>query len=349
MKSTDMINMLQQAYEKPTQKFCFFTGENNARISKALGLKQWDWTPQPTVNIEPFYWNTHTIALAFGCKAVKTSEGREWIEPLITDPSQVEDIEIPEIYAGRTGEILNLAKKMAVKFPEDSLIRLPDIQSPLGVCELMWDTNFYLALLTNPVEMKVLLEKITTFTIRYIKEFQHILGARYNPACHPQLWSDPMGYYISDDANSMVSPEMHKALCIDPINRITEECGPVFYHSCTFTDPYIGNIQKVKNVKAMNWSTGTSMDPARIIDIFSGKTMLAPHLGKGIHLEEGITHLGKGFRDEVDVFAYYLESMIDNTTMNIVIHEDLMDDEEKVKRIYRLFRDFGYTPQDAGF
>jgi hypothetical protein len=339
-----MKNRLIKAYTNPTEKFCFYTGQNDAEVGKALGIGQWDWTPQSTANIEPYFWNTHTIALAFGCPVRYTSEGKEWIDPLITKPEQVHDIPVPEVGAGRTGEILRLAEDMLQELPDTELIRLTDIQSPLGVAELLWDQSFYMALLTNPDEIKVLLDKITCFIIDYVKTFQVLLGKRYNPACHPQLWSDPAGYYISDDVNAMVSPDMHYELSIAYIKQITEACGPVFYHTCTLTDPYVENVRKVKNKKALNWSVGTSMDPARIIERFSGEVLLAPHLGKDIHKEEGMRKLGHSFTDEVDVFCYFLDSMLEHTTMNIVIHESLLEDPDKMRRIYRLFSDRGYAP-----
>jgi hypothetical protein len=345
MSAVEIREKLLKAYRYPEKKFCFFTGQNDSRLCEALGKKQWDWTPQKTINIEPYYWNTHTIPLTFGCRKVETSEGKEWISPMIGDPSQVFDINIPDIYDGRTGEILRLAEKIMKNSPQDSLIRLPDVQSPLGVCELMWDQSFYMCLLTNLDEIKVLLDKVTEFIIAYIREFQSILGKRYNPACHPHLWSDPEGYYISDDVNSMVSPEMHSELSVEYINRITDELGPVFYHTCTLTEPYLDNIKKVKNIKALNWSTGTSMDPAKIIKQFSGKVLLAPHLGLNIHTEGGIINLDHEFRDEIDVFKYYLDNMTDSTTLNIVIHESLFDEIEKVLEIYKLLYDYGYTPE----
>lgn len=344
MRNEKIINRLQRAYQNPTEKYCFYTGQNDSKICAALGLSQWDWTPQPTANIEPYYWNTHSIPLAFGCKQKYTSENREWVEPLITNAEHVNDIKVPDLYHGRTGEILAIAKKMVNDLPDDTLIRLPDIQSPLGVCELMWDQSFYIELLMNPDSVHALMDKVTDFIIRYVQEFKAILGNRYNPACHPQLWSDPVGYYISDDSNSMVSPEMHYKLSVDYINRITDECGPVFYHSCTFTEPYIDNIKKVKHKKEINWSVGTSMDPAKIIEAFSGQVLLAPHLGKNIHKEEGIINLKKEFRDEVDVFRYFLDSMRADTTMNIVIHEGLLEDIDLMKRIFGLFQEYGYTP-----
>ena len=341
-----MKNTLLQAFNQPDFKFCYYTGQNDAGVAKILGLEQWDWTPQSTSNIEPWFWNTHTIPLTFGSPEHTTSQGKEWIEPLITDPQQVRELQIPDVHSGRAGEILNCAEQMLGELPETTLIRLPDIQSPLGVCELMWDQSFYTCLLTHPDEICILLDKVSKFIVNYIVEFQSMLGERYNPCCHPQLWSDAQGYYISDDANSMIPPDMHKKFSVDYINQITDECGPVFYHSCTFTPPYIENIHHVRQKKIINWSTGTSMDPAQIIKEFSGRMLLAPHLGAGIHKEKSL--LNFEFKDEVEVFQYYLDSMQDNTTMHIVIQDDLFTDNEKIQRIYDLFHRYGYTPQAAG-
>ncbi len=344
-KADERKSQLIEAYSKPLKKFCYYTGKNDQMISKRLGLKYWDWTPNQCVNIEPYFWNTHTIPLTFGCKPVFTSERKEWIQKIISSPEQVQDIQVPDVYTGRTGEILNIALKLVDDLPEDYQIRLPDIQSPLGVAELMWDDSFYMALLTNPDEIHQLLEKISRFIVSYVNEIKKILGKRYNPSCHPQIWSDSDGYYISDDVNSMVSPEMHDEYSIQYINRLTEELGPVHYHSCTWTDQYLDNIDKIKNKKAVNWSTGTSADPAILLERYSGKTLICPHIGKGTHLEEGITKLNKSITDEVELIRYYLDNMQENTTMYMWLHDDLFDDSDMMIKIYELFHSYGYSPQ----
>lgn len=348
-KRLEMADILHAAYVNPRLKQCFFTGQNNAAVGRALGLENWDWTPQPTVNIEPYYWNTHTLALAFGCRPVFTSEGKEWVAPMISDASQIRDLRIPEVYAGRTGEILKLAAKFMSETDDDTLIRLPDIQSPLGVAELMWGEGFYLALLTNPDEVHELCRKIAAFTVDYIAEFKRITGKRYNAATHPQLWARGDGFYLSDDVNSMVSPEMHLEYSVTYINELTKKLGPLFYHSCTWTPSYLDNIEQVANVKAANWSVGTSTDPAEIIRRFSGRFLLAPHIGAGTHREEGITRLGHNFHDEAALVRYFLESMTTQTTMCIVLENSLLEDVGQIVKIYKIFEEYGYSPQQHGF
>ncbi len=333
-----------EVYKNSGKKACFYTGQNNSDVAKALGVEIWDWTPQASVNVEPWFWNTHTVALAFGCEPTFTSEGKEWIKDLITDVDQVKDIEIPEVWAGRTGEILREMEVLKEKLPKETLIRLPDIQSPLGVAELMWDQSFYMALLTNPEEIHLLLEKIIAFTIKYVKEIRNVLGERYNPSTHPQVWSTGEGYYISDDVNSMISPEHHLEYSIEYINRITKELGPLHYHSCTWTEPYFENIAKLENVKVANWSFGTSADPAELIKRFSGKFLLAPHIDLNVYREQGVASLNRNLNCAYDLTKYLLDHMLENTALYIWFQPDLCEDIEQMKRIYKLLDDYGYTP-----
>ena len=334
---------LQEAYQNPNQRFAFFTGKNDPDFGKAIGKEQWDWTPQETVNVEPYYWNTHSIALAMGCRPRTTSEGKEWVEPLITSPEQVQKIVVPDPLDGRTGEIIEDIEDLLLQTPEDTLIRLPDIQSPLGVAELMWrPDSFYMALLTNADEMHALLQKITDFIIAYVGEIQAILGDRLNPACFPEIWSDPAGYYIADDTNSLVSPEMHLDYSVHYINQITESCGPLHYHSCTWQKDYFDNIRRIKNIKAVNWAVSSSDDPAEIIAEFSSDYLLCPHIGVDSHKGEVLS--AHEFQDEAELIDYMLDHMAEDTTFYFWLQPELVRKTAVMEKIYRLFERNGFLP-----
>ena len=340
----DIKLQLLDAYQKPTQKFAFFSGKNDPDFAKVVGKPHWDWTPQETVNFDPWFWNTHTIALAMGCKPRITSEGKEWAAPLIRSPEQVDKISVPDPLDGRTGEIIEDIEDVLLDLPEDALIRMPDIQSPLGVAELMWrPDSFYMALLTSPNEMHQLLQKITEFIIAYVGEIQAILGDRLNPACFPEIWSDPTGYYIADDSNSLVSPEMHLEYSVRYINRITESCGPLHYHSCTWKRAYFDNIRRIKNIKAVNWAVSSSDDPADIINEFSGDYLLCPHIGVDSHSSEALS--GNHFQDQAELVAYMLDHMVENTTFYFWLQPELVQNTKVMKKIYALFESRGYTPR----
>ncbi|MFP4060878.1 MAG: uroporphyrinogen decarboxylase family protein [bacterium] len=343
-----MKNFITDLYDNPDQKFCIYSGGANQEVSKKLNVHHWDWTPSVPVTPEPFYGLTHTIPLAMGCEKLFTSEGKEWVSPCINQPEDVKHVRIPDVYEGRTGEILNLIRNMLNEDPQVD-IRFPDIQSPLGVAELMWGESFYTSLITNPGEIHELLDKITQFIVSYIKELQNIMGSRYNPSCFPQVWSQAPGYYIADDTNSMVSPEMHREFSVNYINRITEEAGPVYYHSCTWHPQYFENIKSIRNAKIKNWSMIVSCDPAMIIREFSGTTVLAPHIHLDMHNENGIKNIGKNLNSEYDVVKYLLDNMQGNTTLYLQFYDDLVKETDKIISIYRLLDDYRYTPQRHGF
>jgi hypothetical protein len=74
---------------------------------------------------------------ALGGKQVWTSMGKEWVEGVITDPTQVKDFELPSTWAGRTGQVLKRAQALLREVPDGDMIRCPDILAPLGVAELL--------------------------------------------------------------------------------------------------------------------------------------------------------------------------------------------------------------------
>jgi len=339
-----MKALLNSYYRQPNKKFCFYSGGKNETIAKLLGVSEWDWTPEVPLYLEPLAGYTHTIPLGMGCEKIFTSENKEWVAPMIENPEDVYKIEVPSVYQGRTGEILDLIEE-ALKENPDKKVRMPDIQSPLGVAELMWGESFYISLITNPKEIHFLLDKITEFTIIYVKALQKVLVERGNPCCFPHIWSDPEGYYIADDTNSMVSPEMHLEYSVNYINKITDAVGPVHYHSCTWLPQYYENMKKVKNTKAMNWSIIVSTDPADIIREFSGHAFLTPHIHLNMHKENGITNLNKNLNSEYDVVKYLLDNMQDNTSLYLQLYDDLVNEHDKILKIYKLLDDYGYTPE----
>lgn len=341
-----MNDLINAAYAKPDKKFCYYTGNNHPEIAKHLGLKTWDWTPRETYFHNGIFGLTHTIPLALGCKKIYTSGGKEWVEPLIETPDDIDKVKIPDVSQRRTGEILDLTKKLMKQYPEEVAIRFPDIQSPLGVAELMWGDSFYESLLLYPDEIHELLKKISSFTISYVKELQNIMGGRANPCCFPHIFASPGGYYIADDTNSMVSAEMHLEYSVEYINRITDEVGPVYYHSCTWLQIYFENIKKIKNAMAKNWSIIVSDDPAEILKEFSGHVLLTPHIHQNMHTEDNVKKLG--IKSEYEMVKYILDNMQENTTLYLHFYDDLMTDVKKMVNIYKLLDTYGYTPQANG-
>jgi hypothetical protein len=347
-----MAALLLDAYAHPEKPAVYYTclGRETTGSARLNALPYWHWNPQPPVTLPPGMppGGTQAIPLAFGCPPIYTSEGREWSAPIIHDPAQVHDLEIPDIHAGRLGQRLAYLAQVRPILPAGHTTFIWDPLAPLSVAELMWDESFYTALLEHPNAVHELLEKITTFTIRYIQALHAAIGPDHvNPTACPPLWARCPGYYISDDTMSLLSPAMHLEFSIPYINRITDACGPVCYHSCTWRRRYFDNLHQLKNVLVFNWNPGNSDDPAIIMEEFAGEAILAPHIVHRMHQDNDVLAWNPHFADECAFTQYFLDHAPDNGTVflwfsNIVENGPVMD------RIYDLLHARGWTPQARG-
>lgn len=338
--------ILNQAYAQPESGGVFYSANSAPTGSARLnGMTNWDWTPAKT-NWAGGGVTSCMFAQALGCEPDMV-DGRPWIKRLIHEPAQVKDVAMPDPYTGWPGNVLRNMIEQARTLPEGELIRCPDVQSPLGVAELMWDESFYTAFYEAPDAIHALLNLITDYQIAYIREFNRQLGPRLNPCGFPGIWADGPGTMIADDTLSLVSPGMHAEFSIPYINSIADACGPIYYHSCTWSEKYFDNIHSIRNVRAYNWNPGDSIDFGIIAREFGGRAMLAPHLVLGMHKEKGALSWGKNFADEFEFFRYLLESTPANAAFycwfsNIVQKGDVME------RIYDYLHARGFTPQTVG-
>ncbi|HEY8667865.1 MAG TPA: hypothetical protein VIL86_14455 [Tepidisphaeraceae bacterium] len=341
-----MAAILRRAYARPDEGGFFYSANGRETASAAVNaVGRWDWTPRVSVSVPG--GGTILFPLALGCRPLSLGEGHQWFHKRITDASQVADLDVPDVSSGYTGELLKSLREALRRLPPDQLVREPDIQSPLGIAELMWDDSFYIALSENPNAVHALLEKITGFVIRFIQTVQELAGERLNPCSFPGIWAEGRGTMIADDTMTLVSPEMHREFSLPYVNCIAEACGPLFYHSCSWHRPYFDNIHAVKNVAAYNWNPGNSDDPAIIMREFAGRAVLAPHLVIDMHKDNDVLKLGRGFADEFEFFRYMFDSAPKDGCVYFWF-SNICDKGEVMERIYSFLHERGCTPQARG-
>jgi len=342
--NTEMAQLLREAYANPQKHNVFYAGLSITGSERLNALGRWDWRPSHSQGVDT--GSTILFPLALGCTPCYTSEGKLWIEKLITDPAQATDFTVPDIHEGFAGEVLRRYRATRDEYP-DASIGMPDIQSPLGVAELLWDESFYTAMLDEPEAVHAVLEKTTDFIIKFIQEVQRIVGPCLKPCAWPGIWSEGPGTMVADDTMSLVSPAMHAEFSLPYLNRMAAACGPLYYHSCTWREPYFANVKAVENVKAYNWNPGNSDDPARIMREFAGRAVLAPHLVIDMHLDNDVLKLGRNFADEFEFFRYMLDNVPENGCTYFYF-SDICIKGEIIERIYDLLHERGYTPQAQG-
>lgn len=343
--SDEMKEILTDAWRDPSAGGVYYSA-NGAEIGseRLNAMEGWDWTPALS------HWagnaTTCMFAQALGCEPTTVGD-RRWVKDLITDPAQVDDVKVPGPYTGWPGEVLEAMIEKLEDVPEGDLIRCPDVQSPLGVAELMWDQSFYVAFYEHPDAIHSLLDTITRYQIGYIEEFNRQMGDRLNPCGFPAIWAEGPGTMIADDTMSMLSPEMHAEFSVPYINRIADACGPIYYHSCTWAEKYFDNIHDIRNVRSYNWACGDSVDFGIIAEEFGGRALLAPHLVIDMHKEKGALNWDRDFEDEFDFFQYMVESTPDDAAIYFWF-SNIREKGDIMERVYDYLDERGCTPQAQG-
>ena len=341
-----MIATLRQAYAHPPDGAVYYSANGAITGSARLNaLPHWDWTPQRT-HYAGGGVTTCMFAHAFGCAPDEVG-GRPWVKRLIHDPAQVADLPVPDVYAGWPGNVLRALAEQVRTLPPGELLRCPDVQSPLGVAELMWDETFYFALREHPAAVHALLDKVTRYQIAYLRECQRLLGARLNPCGFPAIWADGPGTMVADDSMSLLSPAMHAEFSVPYLNRLADACGPLYYHSCSWSARYFANVHAIRRVRAYNWNPGDSMDAGVIAHEFGGCALLAPHLVIGMHREKGALAWGRTFADEFDFFRYLVESAPPRATQYFWF-SNIVRNGAVLERVYDYLHARGCTPQARG-
>lgn len=256
-----------------------------------------DYIPRLSTNIGTYVW-----ALALGCELIKLDDGRIFVkEPIIHKPEDVYKIKRPKITDGKLGFVLELTKYFEEQAGDVYPIEITDVQTPLTIGPLVWETNnFFLSLYGHKKEVHYLFEMMTELVIEFVKAQKEIISD-FVPICWPPIWMPPeFGIFCSDDTSSMVSPELYEEFGLPYVNRISEAFGGIFFHSCQIKEPHFPNLLKIKGLRGINFDLSGSADFGKIVEFFGKKTVIVPH-----------SYLCKGvpFKDEVGYVEYILEKV----------------------------------------
>lgn len=222
---------------------------------------------------------THILPCIFGAQERKFADGHTYLEgPIIFSPEDVYKLKADDIKKGVVGQQLEILKYMADKTHGETYIRVGDIQNPLGVLNMMWETSdFYFSLMEEPEAIHKALEIVTEVEIEYICEMYEI-NEKIVPLSWPFIWAPKeKGIYLADDTMGMISPDMYEEFSVTYNNKISEEFGGIMLHSCTTKEEYFDKIMKNKDIRSINFAAQYSADMAKIYEYFGGKIVIIPH------------------------------------------------------------------------
>lgn len=261
-QSLSVNKSIEQIYQNRYQKY------------EALNAGRTD-----NVGVMDCMFGTHILPCLFGGEERVFADGHTYLEgPIIFSPEDVYKLKVNDIKTGVIGRQIEILKYMADKTQGEIPIRVGDIQNPLGVLDMMWETaDFYCSLLEESDAVHKALEIITEVEIEYIHEMYEI-SENIVPLSWPFIWAPKeKGVYLADDTMGMISPDMYEEFGVTYNNKISEEFGGIMLHSCTTKEEYFDKIMKNKNIRSINFASQYSSDMNKIYEFFGGKVVIIPH------------------------------------------------------------------------
>jgi|GEM_PF-2918575 Uroporphyrinogen-III decarboxylase len=222
---------------------------------------------------------TYVIPSVFGAGIRSFTDGRKYIaEPIIKTSMDIDKMKPLPIMETILGEQIKLVEYFVKETKGEYPIRMPDIQNPLGVAEMLWETNdFYMSLIEEPEKVHKLLEMITEVVIEYAARVKRACPSIV-PISWPFVWAPTdKGIHLSDDTMSMVSPKMYEEFGVFYNNIISREFGGLMLHSCTMDKRYFSSIAENEGLRSINFAAQYSSDMSEIFGFFGGKTVIIPH------------------------------------------------------------------------
>jgi hypothetical protein len=166
---------------------------------------------------------------------------------------------IPNIYHALGGKTLATGQyflALVKDYPKISrYVHLyhPDTQGPMDICELLWGSGLFLAVVNEPELVKELLGLITETYIRFMRAWQQII-----PPCDPYAvhWGllHKGTIMLRDDSAMNFSPRMFEEFIEPHDQRLLDEFGGGAAHFCGRGDHYIQRLAGMRGVYAIHMS-----------------------------------------------------------------------------------------------
>jgi hypothetical protein len=267
--------------------------DRETQLNAQLALMQWRQSAEVGDDFVPHlqvYQGVTVFASAFGCEVEYFDHTLPWAHPVILSddpPEKVYELPHTSVTDGQLGTILEWGDYFVERTAARYALALTDLQGPLDSSYLVWEpTAFMVAMNTNPKEVHHLMRRMTDLIIGFVRE-QRSRVPELMPCHFPPVWlPDGRGISMSDDCLAVLSPALYEEFALPYVNELSEEFGGVFIHSCGNFAHQLGNLEKVHNLRGLNFEV-SEMPFDEVWDRFGGRTAIVAHLGlnKSIHFD----------------------------------------------------------------
>ncbi len=216
-------------------------------------LKRIEWLRDDSIPFLDCLSGTEIFAEAFGCKIHRPEDNMPFALPLIHSAAEVSAIKVPTLLESSLAIQFDIADELIRRAGKGTLLKLPDIQSPMDIASLIWDKNtFYMALIEAPEAVMELSSKVATLLKAFLDEWFRRYGKEF--IAHFPDYYMPFGITLSEDEVGVVSQEMFDAFFLPELTELSERYGAMGMHCCADARHQWDNFKKIPNLKLINFA-----------------------------------------------------------------------------------------------
>jgi len=196
---------------------------------------------------------TEIFAEAFGCKVHQPEDHMPFALPLVKTAAEAAKLKTPDWSATPLHDLLedhaNLRAGLGSGIAHT--FKLPDMQTPMDICALIWDKNeFFPAMIEAPEAVKELAHKVKTLLYSFLDEWFRVFGADFIAHC-PDYYM-PRGISMSEDEIGSVGPEMFREFFLPTLVEMSRRYGGLGIHCCAESKRHWDAFKEIPGLKLLN-------------------------------------------------------------------------------------------------
>lgn len=259
--------------------------DREMQLNAQVGLLQWRQSAQLGDDFVPHMQAQQGVtvfASAFGCEVEFFDHTLPWAHPVIRaedPPEKVYKLPAPAITDGQLGTILQWGDYFVERTAGRYALAITDLQGPLDTAYLVWEpSSIMVGMYTNPKEVHHLMRLVTDLIIKFVRE-QRSRVPEFMPCHFPPVWlPDGRGISVSEDCLAVLSPALYEKFALPYLNELSDAFGGVFVHSCGNFMHQLDNLEKVRNLRGLNFEA-SEMPLEAVWERFGDRTALVIHRG----------------------------------------------------------------------
>ena len=166
---------------------------------------------------------------------------------------------VPDVLGALGGRALGMGarfREIGVAWPKIGQfvhIYHPDTQGPMDLCELLWGSTLFCALIEEPDRVKALLELITQTYYEFLQAWQGVCP--FHLGCNPHWGMLVKGsIMLREDSCMNLSPDMVREFVTPHDQRLLRDFGGGAVHFCGHGDHFVELLTAMDGVSAVNIS-----------------------------------------------------------------------------------------------